>query len=155
MDNSIDNDNQISVSGAFASELELFEEFARQAIGLGFTVILTDYRFHPAHTRQYPDVCQSGIRLTIVPILEEAKFRFGSNQDLNGLSIYAVVVEGLLLLSRYEAGQILVKKPDRKKRFNISPKERERRAEQMRAYWRKKRGQAAELGKASEASDGD
>ena len=134
-----------------AAELPEFEALARRAIALGFTVHLTHYRFHPAHTAEYPDVCQSCVRLAIIPILDEARSRFGSPdkgyRDVNGETIALVLAEGNVLLDRYESGENLAGervRPRRRKKPNLTVEERERRRQRMLDYWERWRGQPAE-----------
>lgn len=150
MEKLIDYKTPNTITSSDISELELFEELAQQASRLGFTVILTHYRYHPVHTMQYPDVCQSCVCLSIVPILEEAKLRFGRLRDVYGQSIRSVVIDGFRLLSQNES------RKGAPKGFGprVSPEERERRAERMRARWRQKRAEAARPGMATDELDG-
>lgn len=123
-----------------APELREFEDFAQRAIELGFTVHLTHYRFHPAHTAWAPS-CQSGVKLSIIPIIDEAKSRFGSPdgglRDVYGDTIASVVDGGRVLLDRYESGENLWEDttPARGKTS--------RRGQHLREYWRKKRAEKA------------
>jgi len=130
-----------------AAELLDFEDFSRRAIQLGFTVHLTHYRFHPVHTADAP-VCQSGVKLCIIPILNEAKVRFGGPdggfRDVYGETIAAVLPRGHLLLDRYESGENLWTNTRSRKRHNLSDEERDRRRQRMRDYWAKKRNEPAE-----------
>jgi hypothetical protein len=124
-------------------ELLEFEDFARRAVALGFTVHLTHYRFHPVHTAKYQE-CRSCVRLSIIPMLDEAQSRFGGSRDVNGDTIAAVLVEGRLLIDRYESGENVREKETRsRKKPNITDEERERRRQRMLHYWSKRRGQVA------------
>jgi hypothetical protein len=123
----------------FAPELREFEDFAQRAIELGFTVHLTHYRFHPAHTAWAPS-CQSGVELTLVPILEHTKELFGEYRRLKGESMLAVLEEGQRLIDWHAAGERLAE-PIR--RGNITEAERERRRQRMLDYWARKRAEEA------------
>lgn len=128
------------VRKSFSPELPQFEDFARRAIELGFTVHLTHFRFHPAHTAWAPS-CQSGVKLSIIAILDEAKARFGSPdgnfRDVHGDTIASALAGGHLLLDRYESGENLWEDttPARGKTS--------RRGQHLRDYWRKKRAEQA------------
>ena len=122
-------------------ELPLFEDFARRAIELGFTVHLNHQRYHPAHTAWAPS-CQSKVELTLVPILEHTKEQFGELRRIVGESVLAVLEKGQRLIDRYAAGERLAD-PIGEQRGGITPAERQRRRQRMLDYWARKRADAA------------
>lgn len=83
----------------------------------------------------------------IVPVLDDAKRRFGSPdggfRDVYGETIAVVLAAGRLLLDRYESGENLWDGTRPRRRQNLSDEERERRRQRMRDYWAKKRADAA------------
>jgi hypothetical protein len=144
-DNSMDNTTPTTpfLGDDSTPELRQFEDFARRAIELGFTIHLNHYRFHPAHIACARCI-QSGVELSIIPIREHTKEQFCENWTLRKDSISAVLEEGQRLIDRYAAGERLPQPTRQPRRSRISDEERERRRERMKTYWRKKRGEAAE-----------
>jgi hypothetical protein len=120
---------------SFSPELPQFEDFARLAIELGFTVHLNHQRYHPAHTAWAPS-CQSKVELTLVPILEHTKEQFGQNRTIIGETMLAVLEEGQRLIDRYAAGERLAEPID-------DPAARQRRRQWMLDYWARKRAEEA------------
>ena len=99
-----------------AAELPEFEDLARRAIGLGFTVHLTHYRYHPAHTAKYPDLCQSHVQLSIIPILDEPTMCLArQNQECKGRSIVDVLEQARSFLDRYESCENLAQQSPRRR----------------------------------------
>jgi hypothetical protein len=143
-DKSMDNTTPTTPLSGDDSKPELcqFEDFARRAIELGFTIHLNHYRFHPAHMAWASHI-RSGVELSIIPILEHAREQFGENRTLRKDSIAAVLEEGQQLIDRYAAGERLAQPPRQPRRSGVSDEERERRSQRMRDYWAKKRADAA------------
>src|SRR5262245_56756487 len=126
----------------FLPELPQFEDFARRAIELGFTVHLNHARYHPAHIA-WAKSCQSGVELTLVPILEHTREQFGQNRTIIGESILAVLEEGQRLIDRYAAGERLAEKTTQPRRYNITESERQRRRQRIMDYSARKRAEEA------------
>jgi len=135
--------NTTTIDGeGFPPELRQFEEFAQRAIELGFTVHLNHARYHPAHIA-WAKSCQSGVELTLVPILEHTREQFGQNRAIIGESILAVLEEGQRLIDRYAAGERLAERAAVPQRGNIAEGERQRRRQRMLNYWATKRAEEA------------
>lgn len=115
-----------------APEIRRFEDFARRAIELGFTVHLTHYRFHPAHLA-WATSCRPGVELFLAPILQHTKEQFGDCRTFKNDTISAMLEQGQQLIDRYAAGENLAAECPPPRRRGRPPRHKPEQVEEAKA----------------------